>query len=165
MKFFQKILFLYYDKTYISMKRLFITFLVSLFFIGCEVYNFPPEYDVDYNPFYRTQWTAIDEDGTTLRNKVVIFDFDYYYTNSLTIYSPEVFTTQSYKTFRPSESVWTIDNYYYNESYCKIVLKTFGPIDNIRNINVIIYNSSNFIVKEFILTKNDEIVDINKYLQ
>jgi hypothetical protein len=145
------------------MKRFILLFIVCFIFVGCEVYDYK-QYDETYNPFFRTQWTAIDEDGTTLRNKVVIFDFDYYDTNSLTIYSPEIFTTQSYKTYRVSEITWVVDNFYYNESYCKVVFKVSGNLDNIRYANVSIYQSNNFLIKEFVIARNDKIKDINSYL-
>lgn len=145
------------------MKRFILLLVVCFTFVGCEVYDYN-QYDEKYNPFFRTQWTAIEEDGTTLRNKVIIFDFDYYVANSLTIYSPELFTTQSYKTYRVSEITWVVDNFYYNESYCKVVFKVSGNLDNIRYANVTIYQSNNFLIKEFVIARNDEIKDINSYL-
>ena len=145
------------------MKRFILLLVVCITFVGCEVYDYN-QYDEKYNPFFRTQWTAIEEDGTTLRNKVIIFDFDYYVANSLTIYSPELFTTQSYKTYRVSEITWVVDNFYYNESYCKVVFKVSGNLDNIRYANVTIYQSNNFLIKEFVIARNDEIKDINSYL-
>lgn len=145
------------------MKRFILLLVVCFTFVGCEVYDYN-QYDEKYNPFFRTQWTAIEEDGTTLRNKVVIFDFDYYVANSLTIYSPELFTTQSYKMYRVSEITWVVDNFYYNESYCKVVFKVSGNLDNIRYANVTIYQSNNFLIKEFVIARNDEIKDINSYL-
>ena len=145
------------------MKRFILLLVVCFTFVGCEVYDYN-QYDEKYNPFFRTQWTAIEEDGTTLRNKVVIFDFDYYTANSLAIYSPELFTSQSYKTYRVSEITWVVDNFYYNESYCKVVFKVSGNLDNIRYANVTIYQSNNFLIKEFVIARNDEIKDINSYL-
>jgi hypothetical protein len=145
------------------MKRFILLLVVCFTFVGCEVYDYN-KYDENYNPFFRTQWSAIDEDGTTLRNKVIIFDFDYYVANSLTIYSPELFTTQSYKMYRVSEITWIVDNFYYNESYCKVVFKVSGNLDNIRYANVTIYQSNNFLIKEFVIARNDEIKDINSYL-
>ena len=145
------------------MKRIILILIACFTFAGCEVYDYT-NYDEKYNPFFRTQWTAIDEDGTTLRDKVVIFDFDYYTANSLTIYSPEIFTTQSYKTYRVSEITWVVDNFYYNESYCKVVFKVFGNLDNIGYANVSIYQSNNFLIKEFVIVRNTEIKDINSYL-
>lgn len=145
------------------MKRFILLLIVCFTFVGCEVYDYN-QYDEKYNPFFRTQWTAIEEDGTTLRNKVIIFDFDYYAVNSLTIYSPELFTSQSYKTYRVSEITWVVDNFYYNESYCKVVFKVSGNLDNIRYANVTIYQSNNFLIKEFVIARNDEIKDINSYL-
>ena len=145
------------------MKRFILLLVVCFTFVGCEVYDYN-QYDEKYNPFFRTQWTAIEEDGTTLRNKVIIFDFDYYVANSLTIYSPELFTTQSYKMYRVSEITWVVDNLYYNESYCKVVFKVSGNLDNIRYANVTIYQSNNFLIKEFVIARNDEIKDINSYL-
>ena len=145
------------------MKRFILLLVVCFTFVGCEVYDYN-QYDEKYNPFFRTQWTAIEEDGTTLRNKVIIFDFDYYVANSLTIYSPELFTTQSYKMYRVSEITWVVDNFYYNESYCKVVFKVSGNLDNIRYANVTIYQSNNFLIKEFVIARNDEIKDINSYL-
>lgn len=145
------------------MKRFILLLIVCFTFVGCEVYDYN-QYDEKYNPFFRTQWTAIEEDGTTLRDKVVIFDFDYYTANSLTIYSPEIFTTQLYKTYRVSEITWVVDNFYYNEAYCKVVFKVFGNLDNIRYANVTIYQSNNFLIKEFVIARNDEIKDINSYL-
>ena len=145
------------------MKRFILLLVVCFTFVGCEVYDYN-QYDEKYNPFFRTQWTVIEEDGTTLRNKVIIFDFDYYVANSLTIYSPELFTTQSYKMYRVSEITWIVDNFYYNESYCKVVFKVSGNLDNIRYANVTIYQSNNFLIKEFVIARNDEIKDINSYL-
>ena len=145
------------------MKRFILLLIVCFTFVGCEVYDYN-QYDEKYNPFFRTQWSAIDADGTTLRTKVVIFDFDYYVANSLTIYSPELFTTQSYKMYRVSEITWIVDNFYYNESYCKVVFKVSGNLDNIRYANVTIYQSNNFLIKEFVIARNDEIKDINSYL-
>lgn len=158
------------------MKRFILLLIVCFTFVGCEVYDYN-QYDEKYNPFFRTQWSAIDEDGTTLRDKVVIFDFDYYAANNLTLYYgvkhnidenttlyTEKFTSQSYKTYRVSEITWIVDNFYYNESYCKVVLKVSGNLDNIRYVNVTIYQSNNFLIKEFVLARNDEIKDINSYL-
>lgn len=145
------------------MKRFILLLIICFTFVGCEVYDYN-RYDEKYNPFFRTQWLAIDEDGTTLRTKVIIFDFDYYAANSLTIYSPELFTTQSYKTYRVSEITWVVDNFYYNEAYCKVVFKVSGNLDNIRYANVTIYQSNNFLIKEFVIARNDEIKDINSYL-
>jgi hypothetical protein len=145
------------------MKRLILLIITCFTLVGCEYYTYP-NYDEKYNPFFRTQWSAIDEDGTTLRNKVIIFDFDYYNANSLTIYSPELFITQSYKMYRVSEITWIVDNFYYNESYCKVVFKVSGNLDNIRYANVTIYQSNNFLIKEFVIARNDEIKDINSYL-
>ena len=56
------------------MKRFILLLIVCFTFVGCEVYDYN-QYDEKYNPFFRTQWSAIDEDGTTLRTKVIIFDF------------------------------------------------------------------------------------------
>lgn len=154
------------------MKRLLL--LVVLFAcIGCEKYQYNT-FDKDYNPFFRTQWVAIEEDGTLVRDNLIVFDFDYYDANSLSIYmaynstlqddytqiTREHFTSQSYKTKRVADETWTINNFYINGSYCKIVIQIIDLYGNPDYANVAIYQN-NFMIKEFVITKNYEYIDIN----
>lgn len=154
------------------MKRLF--YLVILIIcIGCEKYQYNT-FDKDYNPFFRTQWVAMEEDGTLVRDNLIIFDFDYYDANSLSIYmaynntledeytqvTHEHFTSQSYKITRVSDETWVINNFYINGSYCKIVIQIIDLYSNPDYANVAIYQN-NFMIKEFVITKNYEYIDIN----
>ena len=154
------------------MKRLFL--LVVLFAcIGCEKYSYNA-FDKDYNPFFRTQWVAIEEDGTLVRDNLIVFDFDYYDANSLSIYmaynstlqdeytqiTREHFTSQSYKVKRVADETWTINNFYINGSYCKIVIQIIDLYGNPDYANVAIYQN-NFMIKEFVITKNYEYIDLN----
>lgn len=144
------------------MKRL-LFLIVLIVCIGCEKYQYNT-FDKDYNPFFRTQWVAIEEDGTLVRDNLIIFDFDYYDANSLSIYmsydSAGYFTSQSYKTIRVSDETWVINNFYINGSYCKIVIQIIDLYGNPDYANVAIYQN-NFMIKEFVITKNYEYIDIN----
>jgi hypothetical protein len=131
---------------------------------SCEVYDYNL-YDKNYNPFFRTQWSVIDENGTMVpNNHIIIFDFDYYDANSLSFYTPKHFTSQSYKTHRVSEETWVIDNYYYNDVYCKIVIHIVDYLENPRYANLTIYSPDNFIIAKYAIWRNNNIQDINSLL-
>ena len=154
------------------MKRLFFL-IVLLACVGCEKYQYST-FDKDYNPFFRTQWVALEEDGTLVRDNLIVFDFDYYDANSLSIYmaynntlqdeytqmTREHFTSQSYKTNRVADETWVINNFYINGSYCKIVIQIIDLYGNPDYANVAIYQN-NFLIKEFVIVKNYEYIDIN----
>lgn len=147
------------------MKRLFYL-VVLIICIGCEKYQYNT-FGKDYNPFFRTQWVAIEEDGTLVRDNLIIFDFDYYDANSLSVYmsydNAGYFTSQSYKTTRVADETWVINNFYINESYCKIVIQIIDLYSNPDYANVAIYQN-NFMIKEFVITKNYEYIDINSLI-
>lgn len=155
-----------------------IIFGICVFFglVSCEKYQYDL-YDKDYNPFFRTQWSAIEEDGTLVRDNLILFDFDLYDKNSLSLYMSyseslsdehttvkrEHFTSQSYEAKRVADETWVIDNFYINEEYCRIVLHIIDLYGNPDYANVTIYQDR-FIIKEFVIVKNANILDINTYV-
>ena len=56
------------------MKKFLLIIVTSCLLISCE--KFSLDYNKNENPFFRTQWTAIEEDDTILKNSNIILDFD-----------------------------------------------------------------------------------------
>lgn len=153
------------------MKRLLIACLALLGLSSCNLQAYDPDYDKDENPFFRTQWTAIEENGSLTSSYEIIFDFDLYNNKSLAIYKKEdyrngnemSFTVQSYNTNRVSEITWIIENYYYNNAYCDIVLQASSyNIDNLRYAELIIYDGAT-VLDRYTITRlnNNDMVDLN----
>ena len=145
------------------MKKFLLIVVTSCLLISCE--KFSLDYNKNENPFFRTQWTAIEEDGTILKNSNIILDFDLYSDKSMTlVYVNDNFTVQSYKTVRVSEETWVIENYRYNDTYCRFVIHMMDYFSGKNYIEVYIYNPSNFCIKTNSFVRNSQIVDIHNYI-
>lgn len=153
------------------MKKILIICLALVGFSSCNFSSYDPDYDKKYNPFFRTQWTAIQENGSLISPHEIVFDFDLYSNQSLAIYKKEDYrnynettlTVQSYSVSRVSEITWVIKNYYYNKTYCNIVIQASDyDVEDLYYAELIIYDGTT-VLDSYVIAKNNDndMVDLN----
>ena len=151
------------------MKKLLFICLAVIGLTSCSYDNYAPEFDKGLNPFFRSQWTAIEENGTSINRDEIIFDFDLYENRCLTFYKKKdyrngnkpLFKVQSYKASRTNEITWVIQDFYYNETYCDIVIQMSSYyVEDCNYAELRIYDDG-VVLDKYVISKNHEITDLN----
>ncbi len=143
------------------MKRLLLICLCCIGIVACQ-----KEVGSEENIFRNTQWSCIEHDNY-VQKKPIIFDFDLYCDERLTMYaydlwlsSGEYLTSQSYKIYKVDETTWYIPNFIYNENTCGIYIIT----QNGEYADVHIVGENNYKIDNFSIRRNSTIVDLNKFI-